>query len=162
MINSELENNAEVTVSGADAVLAVNASAIENGKGIFSGSTSKLTLANGATLQLNGLTGDKSLDLADTTKVTFTDTAAQNKIKLDTAATIKGDNLVVSKAVTSGAAATIDAVNLTVGSDKFDSSKANLGVKALKAEKVTFVPSGAAAFTLQNDLSLASCCSKHN
>ncbi len=155
-INSELENNAEVTVSGADAVLAVNASAIENGKGIFSGSTSKLTLANGATLQLNGLTGDKSLDLADTTKVTFTDTAAQNKINLDTAATIKGDNLVVSKAVTSGAAATIDAVNLTVGSDKFDSSKANLGVKALKAEKVTFVPSGAAAFTLQNDLSLES------
>ena len=156
VINSELENNAEVTVSGADAVLAVNASAIENGKGIFSGSTSKLTLANGATLQLNGLTGDKSLDLADTTKVTFTDTAAQNKIKLDTAATIQGDNLVVSKAVTSGAAATIDAVNLTVGSDKFDSSKANLGVKALKAEKVTFVPSGTAAFTLQNDLSLES------
>ena len=156
VINSELENNAEVTVSGADAVLAVNASAIENGKGIFSGSTSKLTLANGATLQLNGLTGDKSLDLADTTKVTFTDTAAQNKIKLDTAATIKGDNLVVSKAVTSGDAATIDAVNLTVGSDKFDSSKANLGVKALKAEKVTFVPSGTAAFTLQNDLSLES------
>ena len=156
VINSELVNNAEVTVSGADAVLAVNASAIENGKGIFSGSTSKLTLANGATLQLNGLTGDKSLDLADTTKVTFTDTAAQNKIKLDTAATIKGDNLVVSKAVTSGAAATIDAVNLTVGSDKFDSSKANLGVKALKAEKVTFVPSGTAAFTLQNDLSLES------
>ena len=156
VINSELENNAEVTVSGADAVLAVNASAIENGKGIFSGSTSKLTLANGATLQLNGLTGDKSLDLADTTKVTFTDTAAQNKIKLDTAATIKGDNLVVSKKVDSGAAATIDAVNLTLGSGTFDNSAKDLGVKALKAEKVTFVPSGTAAFTLQNNLSLES------
>ena len=156
VINSELENNAEVTVSGADAVLAVNASAIENGKGIFAGASSKLTLANGATLHLNGLTGDKSLDLADTTKVTFTDTAAQNKIKIDTAATIKGDNLVVSKKVDSGAAATIDAVNLTLGSGTFDNSANALGVKALKAEKVTFVPSGTAAFTLQNDLSLES------
>ena len=156
VINSELENNAEVTVSGADAVLAVNASAIENGKGIFSGSTSKLTLANGATLQLNGLTGDKSLDLADATKIALLGAAAHNKIKLDTAATIKGDNLVVSKAVTSGTAVTVDAVSLTLGSDAFDSSKANLGVKALKAEKATFVPSGAAAFTLQNDLSLES------
>ena len=156
VINSGLENNAEVTVSGADAVLAVNASAIEKGKGIFSGSTSQLTLANGATLQLNGLTGDKSLDLAKTAQIEFTNTAAHNKIKLDTAATIKGDNLVISDAVTSGAAATIDAVNLTLGSGTFDNSANALGVKALKAEKVTFVPSGTAAFTLQNDLALES------
>ena len=156
VINSGHENNAEVTVSGADAVLAVNASAIEKGKGIFSGSTSQLTLANGATLQLNGLTGDKSLDLAKTAQIEFTNTAAHNKIKLDTAATIKGDNLVISDAVTSGAAATIDAVNLTLGSGTFDNSANALGVKALKAEKVTFVPSGTAAFTLQNDLALES------
>ena len=155
VINSELENNAEVTVSGADAVLAVDAANIESGKGLFAGSTGTLTVSGG-TLQLNGLTGQKSLDLADATKIAFSGAAAHNKIFVNTAGTIKGDNLVVSKAVTSGSAVTVDAVSLTLGSDAFDSSKANLGVKALKAEKVTFVPSGTAAFTLQNDLSLES------
>ena len=155
VINSELENNAEVTVSGADAVLAVNASAIEKGKGIFSGSTTKLTLANGGTLQLNGLTGDKSLDLAKTAQIEFTDTAAHNKIKIDDAATIKGDNLVLSNKVESGSKVTVDAVNLTLGSTGFDSSAKKLGVAALKAEKVTFVPSGD-GFTLLDGLTLES------
>ena len=155
VINGTIENNAAITVSGDKAVLAVDEGMIKSGTGIFKSASGTLTLASGGTLQLNGLTGEKSLDIANDKAIAFSDSAKQNAIYVSGSGTIKGDNLVVSQAVTSGAAATIDAVNLTVGSDKFDSSKANLGVKALKAEKVTFVPSGD-GFTLLDGLALES------
>ena len=154
VINGTVENHSAITVSGDKAVLAVDEGMIKSGTGIFKSASGTLTLSGG-TLQLNGLTGDKSLDLADDKAIAFSGAAAQNKIYVNGSGTIKGDNLVVSKAVTSGDSVTVDAVNLTLGSDAFDSSKAKLGVAALKAEKVTFVPSGD-AFTLLDGLTLES------
>ena len=154
VINGTIENHAAITVSGANAVLAVDEGMIKSGTGIFKSASGTLTLSGG-TLQLNGLTGEKSLDLANDKAIAFSGAAAHNKIYVNGSGTIKGDNLVVSKAVTSGDSVTVDAVNLTLGSDQFDSSKNKLGVKALKAEKVTFVPSGD-GFTLLDGLTLES------
>ena len=154
VINGTVENHSAITVSGDKAVLAVDEGMIKSGTGIFKSASGTLTLSGG-TLQLNGLTGDKSLDLSNDKAIAFSDSAKQNAIYVSGSGTIKGDNLVVSNAVKSGAGVTVDAVNLTLGSDKFDSSKNKLGVAALKAEKVTFVPSGD-GFTLLDSLTLES------
>ena len=154
VINGTIENHAAITVSGDKSVLAVDEGMIKSGTGLFKSTSSTLTLSGG-TLQLNGLTGEKSLDLANDKAIAFSGAAAHNKIHVNGSGIIKGDNLVVSNTVTSGDSVTVDAVNLTLGSDAFDSSKNKLGVAALKAEKVTFVPSGD-GFTLLDGLTLES------
>ncbi|MGN8852758.1 beta strand repeat-containing protein [Anaerobiospirillum succiniciproducens] len=159
VINSGLENNADVTVSGADAVLAVDAANIESGKGLFAGSTGTLTVSGG-TLQLNGLTGEKSLDLAEATSIAFSGSPAQNKVYVNTSGTIKGDNLAISKTIADIGSVTLNvtAKNLALGKSDADSSTLDLGIGAgvLAAENVTFKSSGETIFTLKNNLNLKS------
>ena len=156
-INSKLVNNSAVTVSGASAVLEINAADLKADKGIFAGTASTLTVSGGA-LKLNGLTGDKSLDLADPSQITFHTQADHNKVFIEDSATIEAGNLAISAKLSNVGNLSVKATNLKLGSTTADSSALDLGIGTgtLSAENVTFNSKEGTVFTLGKTLNLES------
>ncbi len=154
-INSSIENHANVKVSGAGSV-ALKAAALTNDSGTFA-TSGTLTLTKGGTLHISDTAEASSFDVA--TKLAFSGASAANKVIIADAdsGTVTGDFLTVSGKVESGAGLTVKATNIKLGSDSFESSTNALGVAALEAQNVTFVPkTDENKFTLQNKLNLSS------
>ena len=158
VINSKLENHTALTVSGASAVLELDAANIKKGTtGLFASEQGKVTLSGG-TLSLTNLS--TTLDLANAEQIAFSGAAAQNKVYVKDSGTIKGDNLAISKTIADIGSVnlSVKAKNLTLGKDGTDSSALDLGIGTgtLAAENVTFKSSANKAFGLQNALTLNS------
>ena len=154
VINSKLENHTALTVSGAAAVLELDAANIKKGTtGLFASDKGMVTLSGG-TLSLTNLT--ETLDLADNKKIAFATTATKESIYVKDSGTIKGDNLAISQKITNGTGLSVEAKNLTLGKDGTDSSDLDLGIGdgTLKAQNVTFKSSADKAFSLKNSLNL--------
>ena len=154
VINTKLENHTALTVSGASAVLELDAANIKKGTtGLFASEHGKVTLSGG-TLSLTNLT--ETLDLADNKKIAFATTATKESIYVKDSGTIKGDNLAISQKITNGTGLSVEAKNLTLGKDGTDSSDLDLGIGTgtLTAENVTFKSSADKAFSLKNQLTL--------
>ena len=155
VINSKFENHTALTVSGASAVLELDAANIKKGNtGLFASDKGMVTLSGG-TLSLTNLSS--TLDLADDKQIKFANGgAAKESIYVNTSGTIKGDNLAISQKITNGTGLSVEAKNLTLGKDGTDSSDLDLGIGTgtLKAENVTFKSSADKAFSLKNKLTL--------
>ena len=155
VINSKLENHTALTVSGASAVLELDAANIKKGTtGLFASDKGKVTLSGG-TLSLTNLSS--TLDLADDKQIKFASGgAAKESIYVNTSGKIKGDTLAISKKIANAAGLSVEAKNLTLGKDGTDSSDLDLGIGTgtLKAENVTFKSSADKAFSLKNQLTL--------
>ena len=155
VINSKLENHTALTVSGASAVLELDAANIKKGTtGLFASEKGMVTLSGGK-LSLTNLS--TTLDLADDKQIKFANgAAAKESIYVNTAGTIKGDNLAISQKITNGTGLSVEAKNLTLGKDGTDSSDLDLGIGTgtLTAENVTFKSSADKAFSLKNSLNL--------
>ena len=157
VINSKLVNNTAVTVSGASAVLELEAANIKADTGLFASKSGTLTISGGK-LKLTNLS--ETLDLANAKQIKFAGTAAQNVVKVDTSGTIDGDNLAISEKIADIGSVnlSVKAKNLTLGKDGTDASALDLGIGTgtLAAENVTFKSSANKAFGLQNALTLNS------
>ena len=154
VINTKLENHTALTVSGAAAVLELDAANIKKGTtGLFASEKGMVTLSGGK-LKLTNLS--ETLDLANANQIKFAGTAAQNVVKVDTSGTIEGDNLAISQKIANAAGLSVEAKNLTLGKDGTDSSDLDLGIGTgtLTAENVTFKSSADKAFSLKNQLTL--------
>ncbi|WP_317383816.1 hypothetical protein, partial [Anaerobiospirillum succiniciproducens] len=154
VINSKFENHTDLTVSG-DGILELDAANIKKGTtGLFASEKGMVTLSGGK-LSLTNLS--TTLDLADDKQIKFANgAAAKESIYVNTAGTIKGDNLAISQKITNGTGLSVEAKNLTLGKDGTDSSNLDLGIGTgtLKAENVTFKSSADKAFSLKNSLYL--------
>ena len=153
VINSKLENHTALTVSGASAVLELDAKNIKADTGLFASKSGTLTLSGG-TLSLTNLS--TTLDLANAEQIAFSGAAAQNKVYVKDSGTIKGDNLAISQKIANAEGLSVEAKNLTLGKDGTDSSDLDLGIGTgtLTAENVTFKSSADKAFSLKNSLNL--------
>ena len=160
-IGSSVENNADLTVTGAG-VLSVGSGSLANNKGLFNsgaGATKSgtVTLAKGGTLHINDTTSSASYDVGG---LTFADTAAGNKIAIGASDTgnITGDFLTVSAAIGDAAGLTVKAADtLTLGGASFDNANNKVGVAALEAKNVALVvKTSENKFTLQDKLNLSS------
>ncbi len=81
VIKSKLVNNTAVKVSGASAVLELDAKNIKADTGLFVSKSGTLTISGGK-LKLTNLS--ETLDLANAKQIKFAGTAAQNVVKVDT------------------------------------------------------------------------------
>ena len=158
---SAVENNADLTVTGAG-VLSVGSGSLADNTGLFHSGASAaksgtVTLAKGGTLHINDTTSSASFDVGG---LAFADTATGNKIAIAGSDTgnITGDFLTVSDAVSGATGLTVKANDtLTLGGANFDSSAAAVGIAAFEAKNVKLVASGSETkYTLQDKLNLSS------
>ncbi len=160
-IGGAVENNADLTITGAG-VLSVGSGSLADNTGLFHSGASAtksgtVTLANGGTLHINDTTSSASYDVGG---LTFAATAAGNKIAIGASDTgnITGNFLTVSAPVTDASGLTVKANDtLTLGGASFDSSAAAVGIAAFEAKNVKLVASGTQTkYTLQDKLNLSS------
>lgn len=101
-------------------------------------------------------TDDATVELADD-KLQFSDKEEAGKITVKDGGAITANSMSVSKKLTNADKLTVEAKDLALGSENFDSKTDKLGVKALFAQNVTFKPKADdSSYTLQDDLTLHS------
>lgn len=98
---------------------------------------------------------DSHVELADG-KLTFADSGEAGAITLKQDSFVRGQDVSISKNIENASKLNVQAKNLTLGSQKFDSSSTALGVKSLFAQNVEFVAADDGNYTLQDDLVLQS------
>ena len=98
---------------------------------------------------------DSHVELADG-KLKFSDKGDTGAITLKQDSFVRGQHVSISKNIENANKLNVQAKNLTLGSQKFDSSSTALGVKSLFAQNVEFVAADDGNYTLQDDLVLQS------
>lgn len=98
---------------------------------------------------------DSHVELADS-DLKFSDNGGAGAITLKQDSFVRGQHVSISKNIENASKLNVQAKNLTLGSQKFDSSSTALGVKSLFAQNVEFVAADNGNYTLQDDLVLQS------
>lgn len=127
----------------------------------FKDPNNKLKNATAGSVVLNSGGGinftDSHVELADS-DLKFSDgsTSAVGSITVKDGGFVRGQDVSISKNIENASKLNVQAKNLTLGSQKFDSSSTALGVKSLFAQNVEFVAADNGNYTLQDDLVLQS------
>ena len=109
----------------------------------------------GSRLEVTGSTATNQLDLG---KYTFSNTTGSDAdVQVTAPSTLATEHMVIGQSLGTEVKdnLSVEAQNLTLGSNTFNSSAESLGVKqATATENLTFVPSGTANYTLQDHVVL--------
>ena len=106
--------------------------------------------ANSGTVVLEFSDTDKTVDLAS---YQFSGSAAAGYIQVSGSVTAKGTDIAVSDNI-NATSLSIVANNLTLGSDEYNGSSANLGFSGATAQNLTVISSGGDDFVLGEDVTL--------
>ena len=125
----------------------------------FKDPNNKLKNATAGSVVLNSGGGinftDSHVELADS-DLKFSEKGEAGAITLKEDSFVRGQHVSISKKIDNASKLNVQAKNLTLGSQKFDSSSTALGVKSLFAQNVEFVAADDGNYTLQDDLVLQS------
>ena len=125
----------------------------------FKDPNNKLKNATAGSVVLNSGGGinftDSHVELADS-DLKFSEKGEAGAITLKEDSFVRGQHVSISKKIENANKLNVQAKNLTLGSQKFDSSSTALGVKSLFAQNVEFVAADDGNYTLQDDLVLQS------
>ena len=125
----------------------------------FKDPNNKLKNATAGSVVLNSGGGinftDSHVELADS-DLKFSEKGEAGAITLKEDSFVRGQHVSISKNIENASKLNVQAKNLTLGSQKFDSSSTALGVKSLFAQNVEFVAADDGNYTLQDDLVLQS------
>lgn len=125
----------------------------------FKDPNNKLKNATAGSVVLNSGGGinftDSHVELADS-DLKFSEKGEAGAITLKEDSFVRGQHVSISKNIENANKLNVQAKNLTLGSQKFDSSSTALGVKSLFAQNVEFVAADDGNYTLQDDLVLQS------
>ena len=136
--------------SGSTNLTAITADGKLDGTATDNNGRVNLTAGSG-TVVLEFSDTDKKVDLAD---YKFSGSAAAGYIQVSGSVTASGTDIAVSKKIDNAASLSIVANNLTLGSDEYVGSSADLGFSGATAQNLTVISSGGDDFVLGEDVTL--------